>query len=108
MLYGYLLYLHALLNSIGSRRGAERAGGAGRRFWRHSILVDGVAGPVADSRVSPRLLAVALELRGLLQRLLLVFLDRGTPRQGRVRRRGFLSGSRILRGLDGRPGGQWQ
>lgn len=105
MLYGYLLYLHALLNGVGSRSGAERAGGASGRFRRDEILVDGVAGPVAGSRLFPRLLAVVLKLRGLGELLLL---DRGTPRQGRVRRRRFLSGSRVPRGFYGRSGSEWQ
>lgn len=108
MLYGYLLYLHALLDGVGAGGGAERAGGAGGRFRRDGVLVDGVAGAVAEPRLFPQLLgSVVLELLGL-RELLLLLLERRAPRQGRVRRRGLLSGSRVLRGLDGRPSGQRQ
>lgn len=98
MLYGYLLYLNAFLDSVGSRSGAERTGGPRRRFRRDRVLVDVAAGPVTGSRVLPTgLLAVFL----LAVRELLLFLERGTPGESGVRRRWLLRGPRTIGGLDG-------
>lgn len=49
-----------------------------------------------------------LAVLGLRELLLLLVLNRGASREGCVRGGWLLSGSRILGGLHGRPGGHWQ
>lgn len=108
MLYGYLLYLHAFLDGVSAAGSGERTSGPGRRFRRDRVLVAVAAGPVNGSRVFSKLLAVLAVwgLRELL--LLLLFLDGGTSRESCVRGRWLLSGSRILGGFHGCPGGHRQ
>lgn len=90
MLYRYLLYLNAFLDGVGAAGGAaQRAGGPRGRFRRDRVLVDVATG---GSRILPAGLFAAV----LLRELLLLLLERGTPREGGVRRWWFLRGSRTV------------
>lgn len=105
MLYGYLLYLHSFLDRVRATSGAEGAGGPRWRLWGHRILVDGVAGPMARFLLA---LGLVVRFQRLTVRDLLVFLDRGAPREGSVTRRRLLGGPGALRRFYGRPGRHWQ